>query len=826
MINSSVINRVVILIILLLSDACYLFSQQKINFDDNWRFTAIEFTKDSVQKHAGKSWNDQFSTQKVSVTNSIPATLLSLDSALEPVKTHHWSDVTLPHIAFPEPLVVKHPREGIAFYRKDFVIPDSLKGKTITLEFEGAMQVAWVWVNGKYIQRHLGGYLPFVIDLTHIVKYGQNNAIVVRLDNRANPQVPPGKPVNHLDFLYYSGLYRDVWLTIQNPLHITNANQIDRVAGGGVFVTYPFVSSGKAVVNIKTNIINQYSGTRNFSLQQQLFDKNGKLIAVATDKNLSLKNGNDEHYNQQFVVTNPSLWSPDSPSLYKLYTKVMTDNKVVDEKITRIGIRSIHIDKEHGFVLNGKPVRLTGSNRHQSYPWIGNALSNNANYRDAILIKNAGMNCIRLAHYPQDPSFYDACDSLGIMLLDCVPGWQFFNTSKVFINNDFSDIRQMIRRDRNHPSVVLWETSLNEAYPPVSFRCEQAAVAKSEWSSADNFYTSGDSYFTKACYDVPYDDWADNIAARNNTTYPDNPYLVREYGDYEFGGDLSTSRQSRDNGENGLLQQAWNLQWEHNRNRQMYPRCIGDLTWAFFDGVSGNLAGIKSWGVADIMRIPKFSYYFFQSQQRTHARPMCYIAGYWDGTDTSGKVVVYSNCNKVALYLNGKKIADQYPDSGPDTPYGTALDKGGHPFDGGNVKALNAPPFTFKNIHFAPGELKAIGYKDNKPVASYTVNTPGKPAKIHLTEATQGVPLKADGADAVFVYAEILDEHDRLVRQAKPAVKFSVEGPAKIVSPYRTNAEGGIAAILLQSAAATPGNIRITASAQGLESDDIIIQAH
>ncbi|MDE1193353.1 MAG: glycoside hydrolase family 2 TIM barrel-domain containing protein [Arachidicoccus sp.] len=800
--------------LILLSIYQHVFSQQKINFDYNWRFTSIEFTRDNVQKKAGKNWNDQFSTEKVSVIDSSLSAQLPLDNTLEPVKNHEWSDVTLPHVAFPEPLIVNQPREGIAYYKKDFNIPDSLNGKIITLEFEGAMQIAWVWINGSFIKRHLGGYLPFVIDLTHIIKYGRKNTIVVRLDNRSNLQVPPGKPVNHLDFLYYSGLYRDVWLTIQNPLHITNANQIDRAAGGGIFVTYPSVSENKAVVDIKTNVINEFHKGIEFVLKQELYDMEGKLAAITTNENLSIEKGNDKQYHQQLMVTYPALWSPDSPNLYKLYSKVIIGKKVIDEKITKIGIRSIHIDVRHGLLINNKPVRLEGTNRHQSYPWIGNALSDNANYRDAIMIKNAGMNCVRLAHYPQDPSFYDACDSLGILLIDCVPGWQFFNQSATFINNNFSDIRQMIRRDRNHPSILLWETSLNETYPAASFRCKQVEVAKSEWPSGNNFYTSGDSYFTKACYDVPYDDWADNIEARNNTTYPDNPYLIREYGDYEFGGDLSTSRQLRGNGEDGLLQQAWNLQWEHNRNRQMYPRCIGDLNWAFFDGVSGNLSGIKSWGIADIMRIPKFAYYFFQSQKK-NAAPMCYIANYWDGKDTSGKVIVYSNCDEIKLLLNGKDIAHQYSDQGPDTPYKTALDKGGHPFDDGNARGLSSPPFTFSNTNYVPGELKAVAYRDGREVTSYVVHTPGKAAKICLEQATQGIPLQANSSDVIFVYAKIVDSAGNLVVNDSSMVHFYINGPAKLISPNLTKAEAGIATVLLQGAT-KPGLIKLTAESNGL----------
>ncbi len=411
------------------------------------------------------------------------------------------------------------------------------------------------------------------------------------------------------------------------------------------------------------------------------------------------------------------------------------------------------------------------------------------------------------------------------MLIDAAPGWQFFNQSQEFINNDLSDIRQMIRRDRNHPSIVLWEVSLNEAYPPADFRCMQVQCAKNEWGDTLNFYTSGDSYYTKACYDIPYDDWADNIDARNNTTYPDHPYLVREYGDYEFGGDLSTSRQPRSGGENGMLQQAWNLQWEHNRNRQLFPRCIGDLTWAFFDGVSGNLTGIKSWGIADIQRIAKFSYYFFQSQKRNNARPMCYIANYWDGSGSTNKVIVYSNCDEVALYVNGKKIADQYPDNGPDAPYGTALDKGGLPFDAGNAKALSSPPFTFKDIKFAPGELMAIGYNGaHEQAASDTVYTPGAAAKIQLSAATEGVGLKADGADVIFVYAKVVDAKGHAEPNDTSKVRFRISGPAKIISPSCTQAEAGIATILLQSTTQA-GSIKVMAYSAGLKTDSLYINA-
>ena len=244
----------------------------------------------------------------------------------------------------------------------------------------------------------------------------------------------------------------------------------------------------------------------------------------------------------------------------------------MDEKVTRIGIRSFNITKNEGLLINGAPYHLRGTNRHQNYPYIGNALSDEANYRDAWLIKAAGMDAVRTGHHPMDPAFMDAADELGILIINCIPGWQYMNMNPSFTDHVMQDIRQTIRRDRNHASVLLWEVSLNETYPPAEFRCRQVAVARSEWRGTKNFFTSGDSYFTKACYDVPYDEYNGDSGDRNHTTYSDNAFLIREYGDYEFGGGSSTTRQLRSAGEKGMLHQAWNFQWSHNKNQKYIPR--------------------------------------------------------------------------------------------------------------------------------------------------------------------------------------------------------------------------------------------------------------
>jgi Beta-galactosidase/beta-glucuronidase len=816
-----------------------LSTAQTISFNQDWKFIGIEIKKSNNQQNnsmkLGSSWESQFIIEKVNKQDSLQKNQThELSKELNLLKGKQWQTVCLPHAAFIEPVPDKNtilqPREGFAYYKKSFTVDNNLQGKIITIEFEAAMQITDVWVNGKYIAHHDGGYLPFTIDITHLANYGGKNEIFCKLDNRANPVVPPGKDADKIDFLYYSGLYRNVWMHINNPLHITDANVIDEVAGGGIFVTYQNVSENSATINIQTHIINENKTGKIFSLVQKLIDKTGKTVEQTSLTNLLLNANNSKHFQQSVTLKNPLLWHPDHPYLYKLQT-IIEDEKhyIINEVTTKIGIRSFYISKETGLLINGKPFKIEGSNRHQNYPYIGNALSDNANYRDAFTIKSTGMNCIRLGHYPQSKAFLNACDELGILTLDCIPGWQFFNKSPLFEKNVMNDIRQTIRRDRNHPCIVLWEMSLNETYPSAEFRCEQNNVAKSEFIGKENFYTSGDSYFTKACWDVPYDDWNDNIEARNNTTYPDNAFLIREYGDCEFGCATSTSRQVRGNGEKALLMQAWNHQWTHNRNRALFPRCLGDLTWAFYDGLNANIAGIEAWGSADLYRIPKFSYYFFQSQRSSVINknvsyptgPMVYIANYWTERESPCKVVVYSNCDEVALYLNDKLIAKQKPDNKPDSPYKSEPENGGT-FDGGNAEDLEHPPFTFFNISYEKGTIKAVGFLNGKEVAANSVTTPEVSTHIALEANYANKNFKADGGDVIFIYAKILDENGTLCVNASNRVKLQIQGDAKIISPVDINAEAGIATFMIQ-AGTHRGNVKLKANAEKLKTVELIL---
>ena len=429
----------------------------------------------------------------------------------------------------------------------------------------------------------------------------------------------------------------------------------------------------------------------------------------------------------------------------------------------------------------------------------------------------------------------DACDELGMLALVCTPGWQFFNDADSFKEAARQDIREMIRWHRNHPSAVLWEVSLNETYGHDDFYAGSVDVAHAEYPGGQLF-TSGDSYHSRTVrhYDVTYTGWP---GFYDRPLHPDARIakgLHREYGDYEFGGQESTTRVARRAGEEPLLLQAWNFQWSHNRNLS-WPWTIGDAIWAGIDAASsfdhfdaeGGGQG-SWWGPLDLYRLPKFSYYFYQSQRDPNLQRaafdsgrMVYLATYWTARPSPTKVVVYSNADEVELLVNGRRVGRQTPDAGPDAPYDPSATpdsehpRAGAPFDGGNCRHLDHPPFTFTNVPYEPGELRAVAYRRGRAVAEHVRRTPQPPGGIRLRAPTLGRPLTAGVADALFVYADVLDRNGELVPDANVLVRFTLDGPGRVIGPRQAAAEAGIAATLVQ-AGDTPGTLTIRAQADGL----------
>ncbi len=733
----------------------------------------------------------------------------------------NWDPVTFPHTARLEPLVIKGDQwQGICLYRKFFRIPAADRNKRISIYFEAAMQEAFIYLNGEFLGSHAGGYLPFEADISGKFYADKENCLLVKLDNRHNPRIPPGKPIRTLDFMYYGGIYRNVYLVAQDMLRFPDAVAENRQTGGAVMMHYENVSSEKASILIKAEVENGHATVRKARIRLTLTDEKGKRVRQDLSPEMEIATGTVQVFNLKADISNPILWSPENPYLYRLTLELLKDGKAIEKVSLRPGIRTIRFSVG-GFYLNGSKYRIRGTNRHQEYPFVGNALPDNAQFRDAWKIREAGFNFVRCSHYPQSPAFLDACDELGIMVMNSIPGWQFFG-DEIFQQSSYQDIRDMVRHDRNHPSIILWEASLNESDMQKPYMKNAHRIVKEELPFTDVF-TCG---WMEGIYDV-------FVPARQHAKPPfywnryngTQPLLIAEYGDWEYYAQNAgfnqtaysnlkeaerSSRQLRGDGEMRMLQQALNYQESHNDNYK--GPVVGDANWLMFDYNRGYAPDIESSGISDIFRLPKFAFYFYQSQYgpvpdaNGFGKPMVFVANYHSPTSPL-TVKVFSNCEEVELVRNGKAIARQKPDA--DQYSGR----------------LPHPPFTFRLPGFEPGTLQAFGYIKGKQVVVSVQSTPGKAIAIELKADLSGKPLASGKADLIFIHASLRDADGTLVNRDSMPVKFTVKGPAGLIGNNPVNAEAGIASILLKSAG-TRGSIHITAESAGLRTANLVLKTN
>ena len=737
-----------------------------------------------------------------------------------------WEVVSIPHGLEYLPVEASGcvNYQGVVWYRKRFIPESCLKGKQLFIHFEAIMGKSEVYVNGKLLKKQYGGYLPVILDVTEELEWGKENVIAVKADNSDDPLYPVGKAQNMLDFTYFGGIYRDCWLVAHNDVFITNANYENEVAGGGLFVSFADVSEKSAVVNLKAYIRNNSMKGERVTVSFELKDKQGKVVKQ-TKKKISVKKGTASYALSSMLIESPCLWSPEDPYLYDLDIMVHSEQgKVIDGYRQRVGIRSIEFKQNEGLWINGKPYdgKLMGTNRHQDFAVLGNALPNSMQWRDAKKLRDAGLKVIR-THYVIDPAFMDACDELGVFALVEVPGWQFWNNESVFGERVYSDIRNMIRIHRNHASLFFWEPILNETHYPDEFAKKALDICEEEYPypysiAACDHGAAGDHYYSLLLRPIESD------------LRDDKTYFIREWGDNvdDWNAQNSDSRVARGWGEVPMLIQA-----EHYANPsyiKKYPilcyeticnkpkQIVGACFWHSFDHQRGYHADPFYGGIMDAFRQPKTSYYMFMAQRSPEKSdliadngPMIYIAHEitpFSPTD----VTVYSNCEEIRLtvFKGGKEYVYKKDP---------------------NHKGMPSPIITFKDVyHFMEWKamaragkqddayLLAEGLIGGEVVVSHKRYPSGQADHLVVRLDNENVSLKADGSDIVTVIAEVVDKRGTVKRLNNSHVRFDIQGEGRLLGDASVGTNPapviwGSAPVLVQSTT-KPGKVRIIASMQ------------
>ena len=794
------------------------------NFNQGWRFH-----RGDVQGAEAKSFNDK-----------------------------EWEVVCAPHTAMLVPSEASGCRnyQGVVWYRKHFTVPADMKGKDITVYFEAIMGKQEVYVNGILVQKHLGGYLPITVHLTGNdlsdlnFQAGDTCLIAVKADNSDDKSYPPGKKQTQLDFAYHGGMYRDVWLIGTSPVHITDANEMNQVAGGGIFLHYDKISEKSAEVFINVNVKREDSpqpslrreGAVTTEVMAKIKTAEGKLVKTIKQK-LSLKNGEDKTAILSTTLKNPHLWSPEDPYLYNVEITVSPQGGMKGERdggLIRMGIRKAEFRGKDGFWLNGKPYgQLIGGNRHQDFALVGNAMPNSQQWRDARRLKDAGMNIIRAAHYPQDPSFMDALDELGIFIIVPTPGWQYWNKDAYWAELVHENTRQIIRRDRNHPSVLMWEPILNETRYPEDFALKALQITRDEFPYPGRPVAAADmnSAGVKDNYDVLYG-WPDDVTGPVATKgsqqptvtvkpqtepLPNKCIFTREFGEMvdDWYAHNCLNRAARGWGEKPMLTAALSLADTYGTMRHGQRQFIGGCQWHPFDHQRGYHPDPYFGGIYDAFRQKKYAFEMFRSQivpdksqtpNTQHPTPNIFIVH--EMTPFSDEdVVVFSNCDSVRLsFLEGDRqmtlpvVHD--PNGLPNAPVVFP-----HFWD-----FWEAREYSYKKRDWQHVSLLAEGIVGGKVVVKEKKMPSRRSTKIRLYADEMGKKLVADGSDFIVVVAEITDDNGNVRRLAKDQIAFTVEGEGHIIGDESIAAnpravEWGSAPILVQSTNHA-GKITITARSQ------------
>lgn len=662
--------------------------------------------------------------------------------------------------------------EFVSTYRRHFKVPSEAKGKRVFVDFEGAMTASTVWINGQPLGEYKGGYTPFSFEITPHLDFAGENVLAVALDSTERPDIPPFG--YEIDYLTFGGIYREVSLRVVPSTFIENISARPK----DVLSSTPGLDVECFLQHLEPSGVLQ--------LQAELLEGDRVVSKASQSIPQSQVSTEPVGHTIRFPALNGiKIWDLENPhNLYHMRVQLLRGTQVLDEDSRRFAFREAQFT-DHGFELNGKIIKLRGLDRHQTFPYVGQAMPGRVQRRDAhILRKNLKCNIVRTSHYPQSRHFLDACDELGLLVLEEIPGWQHIG-DQAWQDISVDNVRRMIRRDWNHPSIILWGVRINESRDNHDFYTRTNALAHQLDPTRQ---TGGIRYFQES-------EFLEDVFTMNDFGFPLKPPNHPRYLNTEFVGHTYPTK-TIDNVER-LVEHTLRHARIHDQLASN-PQYAGGIGWCAFDyNTHGNFGSgdrICYHGVTDIFREPKPAAGFYKSQCDPSEEIVLEPAFHWARGDQSvgfSKAVICSNCDHLKIYIDDKLIAEVDPDRTQFAHLRYA------PF----VKELG-------ELFHHWGDLRLEGYIDGKLVITKKISGRGVDAKFVLLPDDSS--LQADGADTTRVVLRVTDEFDRIRPFANDSIKFELDGPAELIGDNPFSLIGGTGAVWIR-AKEESGKVRLTA---------------
>jgi beta-galactosidase len=778
-------------------------AQKKINFDEGWKF------------HFGHAANPDKDF------NYSTATIFSKSggaakTAIDPKFVDStWTTVTLPHdwaVDLPfenspsfdveshgyKPVGGYYPETSIGWYRKHFSIDKKDANDRFQIQFDGIYRNASIWMNGFYVGTNMSGYVGVSYDVTDYIQFDKENVLVVRVD------------ATQYEGWFYegAGIYRHVWLNQYNNLHIPE---------GGLYIV-PEVKGKNATVNIETTVENKNLKGSQCTVYSYITDRTGKILAQTGEQKLSLSVNGKTTIKQKLTVNNARLWELEDPYLYRAVSVVKQDGQTVDKSKSTFGIRTVRFDAKAGFFLNGKHLKIKGTNNHQDHAGLGSALPDYMQYYRIKLLKKLGSNAYRTSHNAPTPELLEACDSLGMLVLD---EQRLLNSSPEYIDQ----FQRLILRDRNHPSVFLWSIGNEEGWiqkTETGKKIAQTLLAKQKEldpSRTSTYAADMGNEFNGVNKVIPVRgfNYRQFAVADYHRDHPNQPLLGTEMGSTVTTRGIYEKDEIRAYVPDQDITAPWWASkaedwWKLAAENEYW---LGGFVWTGLD-YRGEPTPYKwpnvnsHFGIMDVCGFPKNIYYYYQSWWTDEE--VLHISPHWNWPEKIGKPIdvwVNSNADAVELFLNGKSLGKK------------VMPRNSH---------LNW------EVLYEPGTLEAIGYKKGKKIISKLETTS---QVINVVMAPDSTTLTADGTDATVINIALTDEKGREVPTADNMVKFYLTGDAKIIGVgngdpsshepdkckegmWQRSAFNGKCQLIIQ-AGKKAGSVTIEAKANGLQSATVTI---